>query len=132
MNFSYTLEIFDKILTSLPITLQILVGQTRESNSWVKFVGHSRWSFSWVILVGHSCGSNSWLFLVIHYHWSFLCLVLLGTLKSQNYPTILFRLWILVTFSKNSNIYNLLHAFLFSLHSNIFLVSSRILEFYPP
>ena len=118
-----------------------LVGHSRGSFSWVVLVGHSCGSNSWVILVAHSGGSNSWVkhvghscwsFLVIHYHWSFLCLELLGTPRSQNCPTILVRLWILVTFSKIFNIYNLPYGFLFFLYSNIFLLSSWILEFYPP
>ena len=109
----------------------ILVGQTSGLNLWVKLASHSRGSNSRVILAGHSRGSNSWSFLVIHCHWSFLCLELLGTLRCQNCPKMLVRLWILVPFSKNSNIYDLLNAFLFFLHSSIFF-SSGIMEFYPP
>ena len=82
--------------------------------------------------VGHSRGSNSWSFLIIHCHWSFVCLELLGTLRSQNCPTILVRLWVLVTLSENPNIYNFLYAFLFLPYSNLFLFSFGILEFYPP
>ena len=83
-----------------PFSWVKLVGQTRGSFSYVKLVGHSRGSISWVKLVSHSRGSNSWVkFLVIYCHWSFLCLELLGTLRSQNCPIILVRLWILITFS---------------------------------
>ena len=136
----------------------ILLGQTRGSFSWVKLVGHSRGSFSRVILVGQTCGSFSWVKLVGDSRGSFswvklvshsgvsnswvilahsLPLVILvpqtpGTLRSQNCPKISVRLWILITFSENWNIYNLLYGFLFFLHSTIFLFSPRILEFYPP
>ena len=106
----------------------IILGQARRSNSKVILVGQTGGSNWWVVLVGQTCGS----FLVIHYRWSFLCLELLDTLRSQNCQTILIRLWILVTFSEISNIYNLLYAFLFFLYSNLFLFSSRLLELYPP
>ena len=123
----------------------ILVGRSRGSFLWVKLVDHSRGSNSWVILVGHSRGSFSWVKLVSHSgvsnSWVILAhslpLVILvpqtpGTLRSQNCPKLSVRLWILITFSENWNIYNLLYGFLFFLHSTIFLFPPRILEFYPP
>ena len=89
-----------------------LVGQTRGSFSWVKLVGYSGGSNLWVKLVGHC----HWSFLFIHCYWACLCLDLLGsgdTLRSQNCPTILVIVQILAIFNENSNIYNLLYAFLF-------------------
>ena len=106
----------------------ILMSHSRGSNLWVILVGHSRWSFSRVKPVIQA----RWSFLFIHCHWLLLFLKLLGTLRSQNCPTISVRLWKLVTFSEIFNIYNLLYAFLFFLYSNNFLFSSGILEFYPP
>ena len=86
-------------------------------------MGHSRGSFSWVklvVILGHSCP-----------------LVILmprapGYSEIAKIPENLVKLWLLVTFSKNSNIYNLLYAFLFFLHSSSFRFSSGILKFYPP
>ena len=116
----------------------IFVGHCHGSNSWVILVGKTCGSFSWVKLVGQTCGwfslvklvvQTRWSFLVINCHWPFLCLGILGTLTSQNCPTILVRLWALRNFSGNSNIYNLLYA-LFPTFQYFF--SSGILEFYPP